>query len=53
MVIRQLSEGKEFTSFRDSKLTRILKDSLGGNAKTLIIGTITPTSIDDSHSTLA
>ena len=27
---------------RDSKLTRILKDSLGGNTKTSIIATISP-----------
>lgn len=28
--------------YRDSKLTRILKDSLGGNAKTIMIGCISP-----------
>ncbi|CAH2017688.1 unnamed protein product, partial [Acanthoscelides obtectus] len=37
-VIRQLSEGKEFISYRDSKLTRLLSQALGGNAKSLIIG---------------
>lgn len=26
--------------YRDSILTKVLKDSLGGNAKTIIIGTI-------------
>lgn len=31
--------------YRDSKLTRILQSSLGGNARTLIICTITPASI--------
>ncbi|CAH2020019.1 unnamed protein product [Acanthoscelides obtectus] len=30
-VIRQLSEGKEFISYRDSKLTRLLSQALGGN----------------------
>ncbi|CAH2018487.1 unnamed protein product [Acanthoscelides obtectus] len=30
-VIRQLSEGKEFISYRDSKLTRLLSQALGSN----------------------
>ena len=40
--------------YRDSKLTRILQPSLGGNAKTAIICSITPAVIhaDESHSTL-
>lgn len=40
--------------YRDSKLTRILQPSLGGNAKTAIICNITPAAIhtDESHSTL-
>lgn len=40
--------------YRDSKLTRILQPSLGGNAKTVIICNMTPASIhaDESHSTL-
>ncbi len=28
--------------YRDSKLTRLLKESLGGNAKTLFIACVTP-----------
>uniref|UniRef100_A0AAY4BDH7 Kinesin motor domain-containing protein n=1 Tax=Denticeps clupeoides TaxID=299321 RepID=A0AAY4BDH7_9TELE len=32
--------------YRDSKITRILKDSLGGNAKTLMIACISPSSCD-------
>ncbi|KAI0987218.1 hypothetical protein GJ496_005074, partial [Pomphorhynchus laevis] len=51
-VIRQLSqieEGSEaFIRYRDSKLTRILKDSLGGNSLTLMIACIS--SADDSRS---
>ncbi|CAG5950317.1 unnamed protein product [Menidia menidia] len=41
-----------FTNYRDSKLTRILQNSLGGNAKTLIICTITPVTLDETLSTL-
>ena len=33
-----------FVPFRDSKLTRMLKDSLGGNCKTVMIATISPAS---------
>lgn len=45
-----LSRG--FTNYRDSKLTRILQNSLGGNAKTVIICTITPVTVDETLSTL-
>lgn len=38
--------------FRDSKLTRILQSSLGGNALTAIICTVTPVSLDETSSTL-
>ena len=40
--------------YRDSKLTRILQPSLGGNAKTAIICNITPAAIhaDESGNTL-
>lgn len=40
--------------YRDSKLTRILKDSLGGNAKTVLIACVFPTlqHIDETINTL-
>ncbi|KAI8817604.1 P-loop containing nucleoside triphosphate hydrolase protein [Fimicolochytrium jonesii] len=40
--------------YRDSKLTRLLQDSLGGNAKTLMIATLSPASynFDETISTL-
>ncbi|XP_055443831.1 centromere-associated protein E isoform X1 [Bubalus kerabau] len=53
-VIKKLSDGQVggFINYRDSKLTRILQNSLGGNAKTRIICTITPVSFDETLSTL-
>ncbi|XP_058424771.1 centromere-associated protein E-like isoform X3 [Diceros bicornis minor] len=53
-VIKKLSDGQVggFINYRDSKLTRILQNSLGGNAKTRIICTITPVSLDETLTTL-
>ncbi|XP_022769105.1 kinesin-like protein KIN-7I [Durio zibethinus] len=46
-VIRKLSKGRNgHVPYRDSKLTRILQNSLGGNARTAIICTMSP---DRSH----
>jgi kinesin family protein 5 len=42
IVIKALSENHKFIPFRDSKLTRIMKDSLGGNSKTTLIVTCSP-----------
>lgn len=39
--IKILAEKKnQFVPFRDSKLTRILKESLGGNSKTVMIACV-------------
>lgn len=40
--------------YRDSKLTRLLQDSLGGNSKIILVATINPSSscADESISTL-
>lgn len=54
-VIRILSDTSTqqgFVNYRDSKLTRILSASIGGNALTTIICTITPASLEQTASTL-
>lgn len=51
----ELSEGKSrHVPYRDSKLTFLLKDSLGGNSKTFIIANISPavSSFSETLSTL-
>ncbi|XP_054845456.1 centromere-associated protein E [Eublepharis macularius] len=53
-VIKKLCDDQfgGFINYRDSKLTRILQNSLGGNAKTAIICTVTPVSLEETLSTL-
>eukprot|EP00835_Amoeboradix_gromovi_P004875 NODE_411_length_9170_cov_0.431154.p1 type:complete len:588 gc:universal NODE_411_length_9170_cov_0.431154:3425-1662(-) len=41
-VISSLVENKPHVPYRDSKLTRLLQDALGGNSKTIMIATISP-----------
>ncbi|KAK1343623.1 hypothetical protein QTO34_016403 [Cnephaeus nilssonii] len=43
-----------YVNFRDSKLTRLLKDALGGNSRTVMIAHISPasTAFEESRSTL-
>ncbi|XP_066545982.1 kinesin-like protein KIF19 [Amia ocellicauda] len=43
-----------FVNYRDSKLTRLLKDSLGGNSRTVMIAHISPASMnfEESRTTL-
>ncbi|XP_043089647.1 kinesin-like protein KIF19 [Puntigrus tetrazona] len=56
--INALSEksgkGAQFVNYRDSKLTRLLKDALGGNSRTVMITHISPASsnFEESRNTL-
>lgn len=47
-VINCLSEGKDtrHIPYRDSKLTRLLQDSIGGRTKTALIATVSPAKIN-------
>lgn len=55
-VISQLGEGGPtlYVGYRDSKLTRLLQDSLGGNSMTLMIACVSPAdyNLDETLSTL-
>ena len=54
-VIASLVDGKSsHIPYRDSKLTRLLQDSLGGNSKTMMIATVSPASynFEETMSTL-
>ncbi|KAG6704931.1 hypothetical protein I3842_07G156600 [Carya illinoinensis] len=54
-VIRKLSKGRTgHIPYRDSKLTRILQNSLGGNARTTIVCTMSParSHVEQSRNTL-
>merc|ERR1712193_279053 len=55
-VISALGEdtGSKHIPYRDSKLTRLLQDSLGGNSHTLMIACVSPadTNLEETLSTL-
>lgn len=53
-VINALREGSGRVPYRDSKLTRLLQDALGGRCKTVIIATISPAlgAVEETISTL-
>lgn len=52
--INALAEGRRHVPYRDSKLTRLLQDSLGGNCKTVMIAAVSPSSssYEDTYNTL-
>ncbi|CAI4060721.1 hypothetical protein SUVZ_05G0110 [Saccharomyces uvarum] len=53
-VINALADKSGHIPFRESKLTRLLQDSLGGNTKTALIATISPAKVtsEETCSTL-
>ncbi|XP_017892310.1 kinesin-like protein KIF18A [Ceratina calcarata] len=52
--INNLADGAKHVTYRDSKLTRLLKDSLGGNCQTVMIANVAPSSFsyEDTYNTL-
>lgn len=49
-MINKLTDGvSKYVPYRDSKLTRVLQESLGGNAKTCLIITCSPSSFNSSE----
>ena len=53
-VINALAARSPFVGYRDSKLTRMLKDSLGGNCRTIMITNVSPSFLtyEDTHNAL-
>eukprot|EP00899_Mesostigma_viride_P010009 jgi/Mesvir1/19009/Mv12777-RA.1 len=51
-VITQLARGSDFVQYRNSALTWLLKESLGGNSKTLMIASVSP-AVADRQETLS
>lgn len=48
LVIKHLTDGvSTHVPYRDSKLTRVLQESLGGNSKTCLIITCSPSSFNE------
>jgi hypothetical protein len=49
---RGVGSAPSFVPYRDSTLTWLLKDSLGGNSKTLMVATLSP-ALDNASETLS
>lgn len=48
-VIAALADGSAYVPYRDSKLTRILQESLGGNARTTMVICCSPASFNEAE----
>uniref|UniRef100_A0A6Q2YH82 Kinesin-like protein n=1 Tax=Esox lucius TaxID=8010 RepID=A0A6Q2YH82_ESOLU len=48
-VISALAEGSTYVPYRDSKMTRILQDSLGGNCRTTMVICCSPSSYNEAE----
>ncbi|KAJ4941202.1 hypothetical protein JOQ06_027489 [Pogonophryne albipinna] len=48
-VISALAEGSAYVPYRDSKMTRILQDSLGGNCRTTMVICASPSAYNDAE----
>jgi 3-deoxy-D-arabino-heptulosonate 7-phosphate (DAHP) synthase len=51
-VISALSEGNAHIPYRDHPLTKLMKDSLGGSAKTLMFVNVSPSNYNESKNSL-
>merc|ERR1712187_826079 len=49
-VINGLVQGEKFIKYRDNKLTLLMQDSLGGNAKTLMFVNVSPAEYNAAES---
>jgi kinesin family protein 6/9 len=53
-VVNSLAEKRDHVPYRQSKLTNFLRDSIGGNSKTIMFANVWPTTgfIEETCSTL-
>ncbi|CAL8400257.1 kinesin-1 heavy chain isoform X1 [Gadus morhua] len=49
IVISALAEGSNYIPYRDSKMTRILQDSLGGNCRTTMVICCSPSAFNEAE----
>ena len=52
--INALADGSKYIPYRNSKLTRLLKDSIGGNCRTVMITNVSPSNLtyEDTYNSL-